>query len=984
MMVVLMDNSLDLSSRERAQRLYKLNVNLENKRRGLAQARIPSDPIAWHRMRDNFEGIILEDHTFSEQHDIEFGLWQLHYRRIEELRSHLNDSLDSNGSATIQDGKSSSRPDRISKIRSQFKTFLSEATGFYHDLMLKIRGKYGLPLNYFPGDPENEFIVYKEGNKSAEMKKGLISCHRCLIYLGDLSRYKGLYGDADSKSRDYAAASSYYMQASSIWPSSGNPHHQLALLASYSGDELVTIFRYFRSLAVDNPFSNARDNLIIAFEKNRQSFSQLLDDGKASSIRTARVRIHGKRRGRGGTMPLLKHDKTDVRSAKESASSISDISKAFSIKFVRLNGILFTRTSLETFGDVFSMVRFDLLELLSSGPEDAYNFGSNAADSGMIILRLITILIATAHNVSREDENQSCAKMLQRSVLLQNAYTAIFEFMGLILERCMQLFDPLKSYLLPGVLIFMEWLACHTEIAAGSEVEEKEAAARSFFWSNCVSFLNKLLLSGLISAIEDEDETCFVNMTRYDEGETGNRLALWEDYELRGFLPLVPAHMILDFSRKQSLGSDNSDKERKARFQRIIAAGKSLVSIVRVEQEYVFFDPMLKKFAIGNESHICDDFVLTSSLEMPVSNGMGHSPVKKVNVGNLQPEAQPYLEGEEEDEIIVFQPSVTDNHADVLDPKFSYNFHAPGGNASLGDKGCCIESVSAPLGGRISEGTLDTDSIAPNAPISLTTILPPHLQSIQPCNSKWLLEQQVCLANGLNSFYLTENRLVRKPSLQEHFEVLQPAAVSVALPQALDISAGNELFAQVSDYRIPSKFDSTMSTGASFDSLSLNSSMTLPTSLRKNRMSRPLRHFGPPPGFGPVPPKRASESLSETTLEKETLKLDDYSWLDGYQLPLPTKDTVFDKPVTHTAQSYHQASKGNTGMIRFPFPGKQVPNLQVQMENQKNWQGYEAPDHLNVYQRWQQQQQLSKINQDFIPMPKQHEGQTLWDGHFFV
>ncbi|XP_035544527.1 protein SMG7-like isoform X2 [Juglans regia] len=948
MMAVLMDNSLDLSSRERAQRLYKLNVDLENKRRRLARASIPSDPTAWQRMRDNFEGIILEDHTFSEQHDVEFGLWQLHYRRIEELRSHLNDSLDSNGSAMIQDGKSSSRPDRISKIRSQFKTFLSEATGFYHDLMLKIRAKYGLPLNCFPGDPENQFVVSKDGNKSAEMKKCWISCHRCLIYLGDLSRYKGLYGDADSKSRDYAAASSYYMQASSIWPSSGNPHHQLALLASYSGDELVTIFRYFRSLAVDNPFSTARDNLIIAFEKNRQNFSQLLGDGKASSIRTARVRMHGKRRGRGGAMPLLKHENTDVSSVKETASSISDISKAFSIKFVRLNGILFTRTSLETFGDVFSMVRVDLLELLSSGPEDAYNFGSNAADSGMTILRLITILIATAHIVSRENENQSCAKMLQRSVLLQNAYTAIFEFMGLILERCMQLFDPSKSYLLPGVLIFMEWLACHPEIAAGSEVEEKEAAAR------------------------------------YDEGETANRLALWEDYELRGFLPLVPAHMILDFSRKQSLGSDNSDKERQARFQRIIAAGKSLVSIVWVGQEYVSFDPMLKKFAIGIESHICDDFVLTSSWEMPVSNGMGHPPGKKMNVGNLQPEAQPYLEGEEEDEIIVFQPSVTDNHADAIDPKFSYNFHAPLGNAPLGDKGCCIESVSAPLDGKISESTLDTDSINPNAPISLTTILPQHLQSIQPCNSKWLLEQQVCLANGLNSLNLTENRLVGKPSLQEHFEVLEPAALSDALPQTLDISAGNELFAQVSDSRIPSKFDSTMSTGARFDSLSLNSSMTLPASLRKNRMSRPLRHFGPPPGFGPVPPKPVGESLSMTTLEKETLKLDDYSWLDGYQLPLPTKDTVFDKPVTHTAQSYHQASKGNMGMICFPFPGKQVPTLQVQMENQKNWQGYQAPDYLKVYQRWQQQQQLCKINQDSIPMPKQYEGQTLWDGHFFV
>ena len=42
---------------------------------------------------------------------------------------------------------------------------------------------------------------------------------------------------------------------------------QLAILASYSGDELVAVYRYFRSLAVDSPFSTARDNLIVAFEK---------------------------------------------------------------------------------------------------------------------------------------------------------------------------------------------------------------------------------------------------------------------------------------------------------------------------------------------------------------------------------------------------------------------------------------------------------------------------------------------------------------------------------------------------------------------------------------------------------------------------------------------------------------------------------------------------------------------------------------------
>lgn len=178
-------------------------------------------------MRENYEAIILEDHAFCEQHDIEYALWQLHYRRIEELRAHLNAAVTANVSATSQGAKSSLRPDRITKIRSQFKTFLSEATGFYHDLMLKIRAKYGLPLSSFPDDQENKMVKSKGGNKSAEMKKGLISCHRCLIYLGDLSRYKGLYGEADSKSRDFAAASSYYLQASSLWPSSGNPHHQV-------------------------------------------------------------------------------------------------------------------------------------------------------------------------------------------------------------------------------------------------------------------------------------------------------------------------------------------------------------------------------------------------------------------------------------------------------------------------------------------------------------------------------------------------------------------------------------------------------------------------------------------------------------------------------------------------------------------------------------------------------------------------------------
>ena len=178
-------------------------------------------------MRENYEAIILEDHAFSEQHNIEYALWQLHYKRIEELRAHYSAAQASVGSNASHAVKVPPLPDRLTKIRLQFKALLSEATGFYHGLILKIRAKYGLPFGYFADDSECQIFMDKDGKKSADIKKGLVSCHRCLIYLGDLARYKGSYGDGDSKSREYAAASSYYLQAASIWPSNGNPHHQV-------------------------------------------------------------------------------------------------------------------------------------------------------------------------------------------------------------------------------------------------------------------------------------------------------------------------------------------------------------------------------------------------------------------------------------------------------------------------------------------------------------------------------------------------------------------------------------------------------------------------------------------------------------------------------------------------------------------------------------------------------------------------------------
>ncbi|GKB61614.1 SMG7-like protein isoform X1 [Tanacetum coccineum] len=69
-------------------------------------------------------------------------------------------------------------------------------------------------------------------------------------------------------------------------------------------------------------------------------------------------------------------------------------------------------------GDTISMVRLDECKLF--------------------ITRFIAVMIFTVHNANKETENHTYAENLQRSVVLQNEFTAVFDFMALIVERCFE------------------------------------------------------------------------------------------------------------------------------------------------------------------------------------------------------------------------------------------------------------------------------------------------------------------------------------------------------------------------------------------------------------------------------------------------------------------------------------------------------------------------------------------------------------------
>ncbi|XP_010519796.1 PREDICTED: protein SMG7-like [Tarenaya hassleriana] len=995
MMIGQMDKTSDLSSRERAQSILDKTVKLESKRRKAAQARLPSDPNAWQQIRENYEAIILEDHTFSEQHSIEYNLWQLHYKRIEEFRAHFN-VLSSGSSNTAQNVKGPIRPDRVAKLRLQFKTFLSEAAGFYHDLILKIRSKYGLPMGYFSEDPE----------KSAEVKKAFVSCHRCLIYLGDLARYKGLYGEGDSKNREYAAASSYYLQAASLLPASGNPHHQLAIISSYSGDELAAVYRYFRSLAVESPFPTARDNLIVAFEKNRQNYTQLLMMVKDSSRKP-----NGKGRRKGEDLSL-KDANLVVGPEKDIIPNANEMLKTFCTRFVRLNGIIFTRTSLEMFSEVLDSTINSLQELLSSGPAEELNFGADVTDNAVFIVRLVAILIFSVHNSKKETASQTYAEIVQGAVLAKNSLTACFKLLGLVVDRCVQLREPSSSYFLPGVLVFVEWLACYPDIAAGSDPDEKQIAVRSNFWNQCIAFLNRILSLGPMLIDAEEDETCFSNMSRYDERETENRLALFEDCELRGFLPLLPAQAVLDFTRNHSFGSEGP-KEKKARIKRILAAGKALTSVIKIDQNPVYFDSKKKEFLVGVKPS--DNFLLDSYPSLPDANNtlQDHQMIMDLNSSVMQ-QGHPYLDEEDEDEVIVFKPMVSEKRIGAPDQIYEPNvsIRKPDQGASIGDLKSLGGSRSASHDNLLVQASASTSFQLPVSVVgsNLLAHLQPaqsqvqHLQQcqtqvmpqlpaqsqvghLQPTQSqiahfplshlqacKRLPEDAASLAGNLSGLNLIGNGHMMNEMQGNHGISYHPAP-SLPIHQSFNVNSISGVpypQSRATEAVLMSKVDAVSSSGVIADGMGVHTSLT-----RKNPISRPVRHLGPPPGFNSIPSKAPKELMSSSDLSGSNPLVDDYRWLDGYQ-PQSTRGVGLSNSLNYPLpgkSEYVSISNGLNGTVNFPFPGKQVPTSQVQADIQKGWQ---------AYQQLQQQQLVNGNQQSSAQLPEQYQGQSSWPGRSFV
>lgn len=117
-------------------------------------------------LRSTYQEILLIDHAFAVEHDVEQALWRGIYRRIEDFRGRIRKysqaaAAGASAAAPLPAGPAKPGPkpgqakEALQKALSGFWGFLGDATGFYHELVFKLRALYGLPQDFSPVVPED-------------------------------------------------------------------------------------------------------------------------------------------------------------------------------------------------------------------------------------------------------------------------------------------------------------------------------------------------------------------------------------------------------------------------------------------------------------------------------------------------------------------------------------------------------------------------------------------------------------------------------------------------------------------------------------------------------------------------------------------------------------------------------------------------------------------------------------------------------------
>lgn len=168
------------------------------------------------------------------------------------------------------------QPVAVRQLVKLYLQFLKDSQRFYREYIHKLSITFG-------GIPELESVAHQvksdglgessQASISPDLrKKVLYSCHQTLIYLGDLSRYRG--SEKLDKTPDFGPAIGYYSLACTLRPASGMGQHQQAVVALEQRHHLRAIYHLYRALVAAEPHPLAANNLKLEFDKTNAALGR--------------------------------------------------------------------------------------------------------------------------------------------------------------------------------------------------------------------------------------------------------------------------------------------------------------------------------------------------------------------------------------------------------------------------------------------------------------------------------------------------------------------------------------------------------------------------------------------------------------------------------------------------------------------------------------------------------------------------------------
>ena len=148
------------------------------------------------------------------------------------------------------------------------KSHIIQSFGFYQYLVLSLQA--GLDF-----DHETAYGYVLEG-QSSQVKKKQQSwkekvIFKCLMYMGDLTRYQLEFVSVAEGQNLAKIAKKYYLEALSVDQNQGQPFNQLAALSGSQCHGIIAVYYYLRCLTSEQKFEGAEGNLKKILDKASNS-----------------------------------------------------------------------------------------------------------------------------------------------------------------------------------------------------------------------------------------------------------------------------------------------------------------------------------------------------------------------------------------------------------------------------------------------------------------------------------------------------------------------------------------------------------------------------------------------------------------------------------------------------------------------------------------------------------------------------------------